>query len=119
MSKPTSRPEDPDREGDLELVERPKTKKPRRYQVVLHNDDYTTMEFVIEVLLRFFQKDITQARHIMLHVHHKGFGIVDVFPRDVAETKADQVVSFAREHGHPLQCTAEPEGHRDGSGDES
>jgi ATP-dependent Clp protease adaptor protein ClpS len=99
----------PPREDDLQVVERARTKPPRRYQVVLHNDDYTTMEFVVEVLMRFFHKDITQARHIMLHVHHKGYGVVDTFPRDVAETKAEQVMDFAREHGHPLRCTAEPE----------
>jgi ATP-dependent Clp protease adaptor protein ClpS len=102
-------PTDPPNEEDLQVVERARTKRPRRYQVVLHNDDYTTMEFVVEVLMRFFRKDITQARHIMLHVHHKGYGIVDTFPRDVAETKAEQVMDFAREHGHPLRCTAEPE----------
>jgi ATP-dependent Clp protease adaptor protein ClpS len=102
-------PTDPPNEEDLQVVERARTKRPRRYQVVLHNDDYTTMEFVVEVLQRFFRKDITQARHIMLHVHHKGYGIVDTFPRDVAETKAEQVMDFAREHGHPLRCTAEPE----------
>jgi len=102
-------PSDPPNEEDLQVVERARTKRPRRYQVVLHNDDYTTMEFVVEVLMRFFRKDITQAQHIMLHVHHKGYGIVDTFPRDVAETKAEQVMDFAREHGHPLRCTAEPE----------
>jgi ATP-dependent Clp protease adaptor protein ClpS len=102
-------PEDPAQEDDLRVAERARTKRPRRYQVVLHNDDYTTMEFVVEVLMQFFQKDITQARHIMLHVHHKGYGIVDTFPRDVAETKAEQVMDFAKEHGHPLRCTAEPE----------
>jgi ATP-dependent Clp protease adaptor protein ClpS len=102
-------PTDPPNEEDLQVVERARTKRPRRYQVVLHNDDYTTMEFVVEVLMRFFRKDITQAQHIMLHVHRKGYGIVDTFPRDVAETKAEQVMDFAREHGHPLRCTAEPE----------
>lgn len=102
-------PSPPPHEDDLQVVERARTKRPRRYQVVLHNDDYTTMEFVIEVLMRFFQKDITQSRHIMLHVHHKGYGVVDTFPRDVAETKAEQVMDFAKEHGHPLRCTAEPE----------
>lgn len=110
-------PSAPEREGDLEVVERPRAKRPRRYQVVLHNDDYTTMEFVVEVLMRFFQKDITAARHIMLHVHHKGYGIVDIFPRDVAETKARQVMEFAKERGHPLRCTAEPEGQSDGESD--
>lgn len=106
-------PQEPAEEDDLRVAERARAKRPRRYQVVLHNDDYTTMEFVVEVLMRFFQKDITQARHIMLHVHHKGYGIVDVFPRDVAETKAEQVMDYAKQSGHPLRCTAEPESGED------
>jgi ATP-dependent Clp protease adaptor protein ClpS len=97
-------------EGELGLAERPKTQEPRRYQVVLHNDDYTTMEFVVLVLEKFFYKTETEATQIMLQVHHKGYGIVGVFTRDVAETKAAQVMDFAKEHGHPLRCTAEPEG---------
>ena len=106
--------EGPDRkrkeEGDLDVLTRPTTKEPRRYQVVLHNDDYTTMEFVVLVLQKFFYKSETEATQIMLHVHHKGYGIVGLFTRDVAETKAAQVMDFAKEHGHPLRCTAEPEG---------
>ena len=97
-------------EGELGVKERPKTQEPRRYQVVLHNDDYTTMEFVVLVLEKFFYKTETEATQIMLQVHHKGYGIVGVFTRDVAETKAAQVMDFAKEHGHPLRCTAEPEG---------
>jgi ATP-dependent Clp protease adaptor protein ClpS len=94
---------------DLSVAERPKTRRPRRFCVVLHNDDYTTMEFVIDVLMQFFGKSSTEATHIMLHIHHKGFGVVDRFPRDVAETKAQQVMDYARKHNHPLRCTAEPE----------
>jgi ATP-dependent Clp protease adaptor protein ClpS len=78
--------------------------------VVFHNDDYTTMEFVVHVLMKFFSKTETESTHIMLNVHHKGFGVVDVFPRDIAETKATQVTEYARAHGHPLRVTAEPEG---------
>lgn len=104
---PTKKPE---QQGDLAVVERPKTKAPRRFSVVLHNDDYTTMEFVVHVLQRFFHKNETEATQIMLHVHHKGYGVVGQFTRDVAETKADQVTAYAREHGHPLKCSAEPEG---------
>ena len=100
----------PEQEGDLQLEERPKTQQPRRYNVVLHNDDYTTMEFVVHVLESFFYKNETAATQIMLHVHQKGYGIVDLFPRDVAETKATQVSDYAQENGHPLKCTAEPEG---------
>jgi ATP-dependent Clp protease adaptor protein ClpS len=107
-------PQDPNgdshEQGGVETVERTVTKKPRRYAVVLHNDDYTTMEFVVHVLMRLFHKNETQATQIMLHVHHKGYGIVDLFTRDVAETKADLVTAYAKEHGHPLKCTAEPEG---------
>jgi ATP-dependent Clp protease adaptor protein ClpS len=101
---------DPEHQDDLAVVEQPKVKQPRRYTVVLHNDDYTTMEFVVLVLMKFFHKSETEATQIMLHVHHRGFGVVGVFPRDVAETKAVQVMDYAKEHGHPLKCTAEPEG---------
>lgn len=107
-------PKEPDKkrktEGDLAVEERVRTQQPRRYSVVLHNDDYTTMEFVVHVLMRFFHKGETEATQIMLHVHHKGYGIVGTFTRDVAETKADQVSQYAKQHGHPLKCTAEPEG---------
>jgi ATP-dependent Clp protease adaptor protein ClpS len=107
----TERPkQDPEREGDLSLDERPKVERPRRYVVVLHNDDYTTMEFVVHVLIKFFHLGETEATKIMLQVHHQGYGIVGVYTRDVAETKAAQVTDYAKEHGHPLRCTAEPEG---------
>jgi ATP-dependent Clp protease adaptor protein ClpS len=98
-----------DVQGDVLVEERPKTKRPRRYLVLFHNDDYTTMEFVVHVLIRFFKKSETEATHIMLNVHHKGFGVVDVFPRDVAETKASQVMEYARANGHPLRVSAEPD----------
>jgi len=107
----------PKEEADVNVATRPTTKEPRRYQVVLHNDDYTTMEFVVHVLQKFFYKSETEATQIMLHVHHKGYGIVGLFVRDVAETKASQVMDYAKEHGHPLRCTAEPEG--GGKGDAS
>lgn len=100
----------PKHQDDLGIAERPSTRKPRRYQVVLHNDDYTTQEFVVHVLLKFFHKGVTEATQIMLHVHHKGFGIVGVYTRDVAESKAEQVMAYAIDNGHPLKCTAEPEG---------
>jgi ATP-dependent Clp protease adaptor protein ClpS len=103
----------PQHQDDLGIAERPSTRKPRRYQVVLHNDDYTTQEFVVHVLVKFFHKGVTEATQIMLHVHHKGFGIVGVFTRDVAESKAEQVMAYAIENGHPLKCTAEPEGFGD------
>jgi ATP-dependent Clp protease adaptor protein ClpS len=107
----TERPKrDPEQEGDLSVEKKPRVERPRRYVVVLHNDDYTTMEFVVLVLMKFFHLSETEATQIMLHVHHKGYGIVGTYTRDVAETKAAQVSDFAKEHGHPLRCTAEPEG---------
>jgi ATP-dependent Clp protease adaptor protein ClpS len=102
-----------DPEGELGVVERPKTEQPRKYVVVLHNDDYTTMEFVVHVLMKFFHLDETESTQVMLHVHHRGFGIVGTFTRDVAETKAAAVMAYAKEHQHPLRVTAEPEGLRD------
>ncbi|MBK7586622.1 MAG: ATP-dependent Clp protease adaptor ClpS [Myxococcales bacterium] len=107
----TERPranQDPDREGDLAVQEKQKTRRARPYNVVFHNDDYTTMEFVIHVLMQFFHKSETESTQIMLEIHHRGFGVVGAFTRDVAETKAEQVMSYAKKHGHPLRATAEP-----------
>ncbi len=107
----TERPtQGPEHEDELVLDERPKVERPRRYVVVLHNDDYTTMEFVVHVLMKFFHLGETEATQVMLHVHHKGYGIVGTYTRDVAGTKAAQVMAYAKEHGHPLRCSAEPEG---------
>ena len=88
---------------------RPKTKKPSLYKVLLLNDDYTPMEFVIHVLEKYFSKGREDATRIMLHVHQKGVGICGVFPYEVAETKVTQVMDFSRQNGHPLQCTMEKE----------
>ena len=88
---------------------RPKTKKPSLYKVLLLNDDFTPMEFVILVLQKFFNKGQEDATRIMLHVHHKGVGICGVYTYEVAETKVTQVMDFSRQHGHPLQCTMEKE----------
>jgi ATP-dependent Clp protease adaptor protein ClpS len=88
---------------------RPKTKKPSLYKVLLLNDDFTPMEFVVLVLQRFFNKGHEDATRIMLHVHHKGVGICGVYTYEVAETKVTQVMDFSRQHGHPLQCTMEKE----------
>ena len=87
----------------------PKTQRPSLYKVLLLNDDYTPMEFVIHVLERFFAKSREDATRIMLHVHHNGVGICGVFTFEVAETKVAQVVEFARQNQHPLQCTMEKE----------
>ena len=88
---------------------RPKTKKPSLYKVLLLNDDYTPMEFVIHVLERFFAKQHEEAVEIMLHVHQRGVGICGVYTFEVAETKVTQVIELARRHQHPLQCTMEKE----------
>ena len=84
-------------------------KEPTHYKVVLLNDDYTTMEFVVLVLMKFFHRTETEATHIMLSVHHRGHGVAGVYTKDVAETKVAQVQDFAKEHAMPLRLTAEPE----------
>ena len=86
---------------------RPKTKKPSMYRVLLLNDDYTPMEFVVHILERFFSKTREEATRIMLHVHRRGVGICGVYTYEVAETKVTQVMDFARKHQHPLQCVME------------
>lgn len=84
-----------------------KTKQPSMYKVLILNDDYTPMEFVVMVLKRFFKMDMEQATRVMLHVHQKGVGVCGVFSYEVAETKVNQVMDFARQNQHPLQCTLE------------
>jgi ATP-dependent Clp protease adaptor protein ClpS len=86
---------------------KPKTKKPSMYKVLMLNDDYTPMEFVVHILERFFAKSRQEATRIMLHVHRRGVGICGVYTYEVAETKVTQVMDFARQHQHPLQCTLE------------
>lgn len=86
---------------------RAKPKKPSQYKVLMLNDDYTPMEFVVMVLKRFFGMDLEQATRVMLHVHQKGVGVCGIFPYEVAETKVNQVMDFARQNQHPLQCTLE------------
>jgi ATP-dependent Clp protease adaptor protein ClpS len=106
MPPPTK---DPGREEDADVKERQETAVPKRYMVLFHNDDYTTMEFVVEALQRFFHKTETEALYIMLTVHKKGKAVAGVYPRDVAETKVAEVIGHARDRGHPLLLTAEPE----------
>ncbi|SNY41597.1 ATP-dependent Clp protease adaptor protein ClpS [Pseudooceanicola antarcticus] len=98
-------------DGDLSVVldTKPKTKRPPLYKVLLLNDDYTPMEFVVLVLERFFGLNHAQAFEIMLTVHKKGVAVVGVFSHEIAETKVAQVMDFARKHQHPLQCTMEKE----------
>jgi ATP-dependent Clp protease adaptor protein ClpS len=96
--------------GDSVVLERrpQKTKPPQMFQVVLLNDDYTPMEFVVEVIQEFFNKDRETATQIMLKIHLDGKGVCGVFSKDVATTKVDQVTEAARKNGHPLQCVCEP-----------
>ena len=84
-----------------------KPKKPSQFKVLLLNDDYTPMEFVVMVLKRFFNMDLEQATRVMLHVHQRGVGVCGVFPYEIAETKVNQVMDCARQNQHPLQCTLE------------
>ncbi len=103
----------PDQHGDpgtgLAVKTRPQTKKPSLYKVLLINDDYTPQEFVVDILQAFFNKNHTEARQIMLHVHHRGVGLCGVYTHEVAETKVSQVLDAARQHQHPLQCRMEKE----------
>lgn len=94
--------------GVLVDEEDPGLDEPRQFAVFLHNDHYTTMEFVIEVLERFFGKNKEQATQIMLNVHNKGKGVAGVYQYQIAETKVSQVTEHARSNGFPLKCTAEP-----------
>ena len=98
-----------DSEGQVGLATKTRTKpkKPSQYKVLMLNDDYTPMEFVVMVLKRFFRMDLEQATRVMLHVHQKGVGVCGIFPYEVAETKVHQVMDFAKENQHPLQCTLE------------
>lgn len=102
----------PDWQRDSDTVveeSRPKLKKPRMFQVVLLNDDYTPMEFVVHILERYFGTSGSQAYELMMVVHQKGLAVVGVFSHDIAETKVMQVTELARKHQHPLQCTMEKE----------
>ncbi len=106
MSDKTDRPD-----GDIGVIikTRPKTQRPPLYKVLILNDDYTPMEFVVHVLERFFGLSHAQAFELMLTVHKKGLAVVGVFSFEVAETKVGQVMDFAHRHQHPLQCTMEKE----------
>lgn len=110
-------PEDDDAQGNHwehtdVMVAQPqaKTKRPPKYKVILLNDDYTPMDFVVVVLEQIFRKPHQEALDVMLEIHHKGAGLAGVYTRDVAETKVDQVIEYARINEYPLQCTLEPEG---------
>ncbi|MCB9664739.1 MAG: ATP-dependent Clp protease adapter ClpS [Alphaproteobacteria bacterium] len=96
-----------DEQGDV--LTRTRADKPKRYKVLIHNDDYTTMEFVIHVLQSVFRHTLPSATRLMLAIHKTGLGIAGVYAREIAETRVEQTLALAREHGHPLQCTMEPE----------
>jgi ATP-dependent Clp protease adaptor protein ClpS len=104
-------PRGPDKEGGVGVATKakPKTKKPNLYRVLLLNDDYTPMEFVVEVLQRFFNKSGDDATRIMWHVHKNGMGQCGVYTYEIAETKVTQVMDFAQSNQHPLQCVMEKE----------
>jgi ATP-dependent Clp protease adaptor protein ClpS len=96
-------------DADVSVKTKPKTKRPSLYKVLMLNDDYTPMEFVVYVLQRFFNMDHDRAFDIMLTVHNKGMAVVGVYPFEIAETKVTQVMDCARSNQHPLQCTMEKE----------
>ena len=105
---PTQRPSPDDGQGAVVVERQPvKTLPPRMYQVVLLNDDYTPMEFVVMVLQEYFKRDLETATQIMLKIHHDGRGVCGVYSKDVAATKVELVVAAARRGGHPLQCIME------------
>ncbi len=99
----------PIEERGVAIKERAKTKKPPLYKVLLHNDDYTSMEFVIQVLQKFFSKTRTDATRVMLLIHHTGMGVAGLYTHDIAETKVNLVLEYAQKHGFPLRCTMERE----------
>ena len=98
-----------DDEGGVSTVIKPKIQLPKKYKVLLHNDDYTTMEFVIFVLQSVFHKSIDEAERIMFEVHQKGIGTCGIYTFEIAESKAKKVERLAREQAHPLICSIEPE----------
>ena len=106
-------PKDPakrtQREEGVDVKERTRTVPPRRYEVLLHNDDYSTMDFVVHVLESVFRKNRTEAIRVMLAVHNEGIGVAGIYTREVAETKLARATAMAREHGMPLQMSMQPE----------
>jgi ATP-dependent Clp protease adaptor protein ClpS len=99
---------DPREESGVAVAKKPKLQAPKRYKVLLHNDDYTTMEFVVHVLQRCFEKTRPEAQALMLEVHSQGCAICGIYTHEIAESKTAQVIKYARENGHPLKCTYEP-----------
>lgn len=96
-------------DGQVRTERKTRVRKPRMYRVILHNDDYTTMDFVVWVLKGVFHRSDAEAVHIMLKVHHTGQGVAGVYTRELAETRIDRVHELARQNQHPLRCSMEPE----------
>ncbi|MBF0589969.1 MAG: ATP-dependent Clp protease adapter ClpS [Magnetococcales bacterium] len=103
-----SQSDDHTHDSDLATQNRTEIQEPSFYKVMLLNDDFTPMDFVVELLMRHFRKSHEDAMRIMLEVHHDGRGLCGVFPRDLAETKVSQVNQYARDNDHPLKCAMEP-----------
>ncbi len=107
--KPTTPNTQNDEQGDVAIKEaEPQVAPPPKYAVLLHNDDYTTMDFVIEVLMQFFKKNKKEAYEITMKVHSEGKGLAGIYSKEIAEMKVIQVTEYARSHNHPLRCTSEP-----------
>ena len=105
MSSETDR----DEQSGTATINKTRLQPPRKYKVLMHNDDYTTMEFVVLVLQKYFNKNYNDAQEIMLAVHQRGFGVCGIYTYEVAESKVAKVLKYARENGHPLRCSTEPE----------
>lgn len=101
--------QEPGKKGNTALKERPQTRRPPMWKVILHNDDYTTQEWVVYVLKEYLHKDHAEAVRLMFTVHHNGHAIVGLYSRDIAETKVAQITDASRSEGYPLLCTCEPE----------
>lgn len=99
---------DLDSQGDIAVKTDQKVKRPRMYKVLMHNDDYTTMEFVVHVLQKYFSKSRPEAQSIMLEIHTRGLAACGIFTFEVAESKTTKVIKYAKENGHPLKCSYEP-----------
>jgi ATP-dependent Clp protease adaptor protein ClpS len=99
---------DKEEQSGVATIRKEKLRPPRMYKVLMHNDDYTTMEFVVHVLQKYFNKSSPEAHAIMLEVHTRGYGICGIFTFEVAESKVAKVTKYARENGHPLKCSTEP-----------
>ncbi len=99
---------DPREESGVAVAKKPKLQPPKKFKVLMHNDDYTTMEFVVHVLQKFFDKNRADAQSIMLEIHTRGMAICGIYTHEIAESKTAQVAKYAKDNGHPLKCSFEP-----------